>query len=52
MAELDALGLLVTADRPHPTQPEYADIARLTYLKCVIKVRWSFLLRHLPYLPI
>ncbi len=37
--ELDALGLLVTPDRHHTRKPEYADIARLTYLKCVIKVR-------------
>ncbi|EIE21561.1 cytochrome P450 [Coccomyxa subellipsoidea C-169] len=35
--QLDALGLLVTPDRHHPRKPEYADIARLTYLKCVIK---------------
>lgn len=36
--ELDALQLLATAERPAPRSPEYADIARLTYLKCVIKV--------------
>ncbi|CAL8469474.1 g9015 [Coccomyxa elongata] len=35
--ELDALQLLVTAERPAPRSPEYADISRLTYLKCVIK---------------
>ncbi len=36
--ELDALQLLATAERPAPRSPEYADISRLTYLKCVIKV--------------
>lgn len=50
VAELDELELLVTAERPHPRKPEYADIARLTYLKCMIKVlHWSLSLHHLPH---
>ncbi len=36
--ELDQLGLLVTPDRPQPRPLEYADLARLTYLNCVIRV--------------
>ena len=39
LAELDAAGLLVTADRPHPRPMEYADLGRLTYLTWVCKVR-------------
>jgi fatty acid synthase len=38
MEELNELGLLVTPDRPHPRPLEYADLSRLTYLNCVIKV--------------
>jgi len=38
-AELDALGLLATPDRPQPRCMEHADLARLTYLQCIIKVR-------------
>lgn len=36
--ELDALGLLAKPGRPRPRPAEFADIARLTYLKCIIKV--------------
>ena len=38
VAELDAVGLLATPDRPEPRCMEHADLARLTYLQCVIKV--------------
>ena len=38
-AELDAVGLLATPDRPEPRCMEHADLTRLTYLQCVIKVR-------------
>ncbi len=37
--ELDLLGLLATPERPNPRSIEYADLSRLTYLNCVIKVR-------------
>ena len=37
-AELDAAELLVTSARPQPRQCCYDDLARLPYLKCVIKV--------------
>ncbi len=36
-AELDAVGLLATPDRPEPRCMEHVDLARLTYLQCVIK---------------
>ncbi len=36
--ELDQLGLLATPDRPTPRSLELADLSRLTYLNCVIKV--------------
>lgn len=36
--ELDAAGLLVTPERPHPRAMEYADLGRLTYLSWVCKV--------------
>ena len=39
LEELDAAGLLVTADRPHPRPMEYADLGRLTYLSWVCKAR-------------
>ena len=38
-AELDAAGLLVTAERPQPRAFTFADISKLRYLDCVIKVR-------------
>ena len=38
-AELDAAELLVTAQRPHPRQLQWADLALLTYLQAVIKAR-------------
>ncbi len=38
-AELDVLGLLATPDRPQPRCMEHADLSRLTYLQCIIKVR-------------
>ncbi|CAL8472236.1 g11778 [Coccomyxa elongata] len=37
VAELEASQLLVTASRPQPRMPEYDDLQRLNYLKCVIK---------------
>lgn len=37
--ELDDLGLLATLERPNPRSVEYADLSKLTYLSCVIKVR-------------
>ena len=37
-AELAAAGLLATPERPQPRSMEHADLARLTYLQCVIKV--------------
>ena len=36
--ELDAAGLLKTADNPKPRQFTYADIGKLHYLDCCIKV--------------
>ena len=38
VAELGAAGLLATSARPQPRCMEHADLARLTYLQCVIKV--------------
>jgi len=38
-AELDAAGLLVTTERPQPRAFNFADISKLRYLDCVIKVR-------------
>ena len=37
-AELDAAGLLATADCPQPRALEWADLGRLVYLQAVIKV--------------
>lgn len=37
-AELAAAGLLATPERPQPRCMEHADLARLPYLQCVIKV--------------
>lgn len=42
IAELDACELLVTPARPQPRTPEYDDLPRLNYLKCVIKVALPF----------
>lgn len=39
-AELDEAGLLVTPERPQPRALAHADLARLTYLNCVLKVRF------------
>ena len=36
--ELDNLELLVTPTRPQPRSVEYADLAKLEYLQCVVKV--------------
>ena len=36
-AELESHGLLATLQRPEPQVPEYSDLAKLTYLSCVIK---------------
>ena len=38
-AELDAAGLLVTAERRQPRAFTFADISKLRYLDCIIKVR-------------
>lgn len=38
-AELDAAGLLVTAERREPRAFTFADISKLRYLDCIIKVR-------------
>jgi fatty acid synthase len=38
-AELDGAGLLVTPQRPQPRPLAHADLARLTYLNCVLKAR-------------
>lgn len=38
VAELDAAELLVTPERPQPRALAYADLSRLTYLHCVLKV--------------
>lgn len=46
-AELETMGLLVTAARPQPRPLEYADLAQLPYLQAVIKV---LLLRLLVWL--
>ena len=37
-AELDAAGLLVTRARPTPRALAHADLGRLAYLQCVLKV--------------
>lgn len=37
-AELDAVGLLVTHERPQPRALQHEDVSRLTYLSCVCKV--------------
>ena len=42
-AELDAAGLLVTPARPQPRPLAHADLSRLVYLNCVLKVRGSIL---------
>ena len=39
VAELDAAGLLVTDQRPRPRTFTYADISKLRFLDCVIRVR-------------
>ena len=38
--ELDSLELLVTPTRPRPRSVEYADLAKLDYLQCVVKVMY------------
>ena len=35
--ELQSLGLMGTAEQAEPRMPEHADLAKLTYLSCVIK---------------
>lgn len=44
-AELDAAGLLKTADNPTPREFTYADIGKLHYLDCCIKVRACITMR-------
>lgn len=41
VAELDAAGLLVTDQRLRPRAFTYADISKLRFLDCVIRVRPS-----------
>ena len=36
-AELESHGLLATPQQPEPRVPEYNDLAKLTYLSCVVK---------------
>ena len=36
-AELESHGLLATSEQAEPRVPDYADLAKLTYLSCVIK---------------
>ena len=38
LAELDALGLLVTPERPNPRPMEWDDLGKLTYTNACIKV--------------
>ncbi len=38
MAELQALGVMASAERPQARELTYADICELTYLNAVIKV--------------
>jgi hypothetical protein len=37
IAEMDSLGLSITAERPHPRKMTYADLGKLTYLQATIK---------------
>ena len=37
IAELDSLGLSITAERPHPRKITFADLGKLTYLQATIK---------------
>lgn len=37
IAELDSLGLSITAERPHPRKMTFADLGKLTYLQATIK---------------
>lgn len=39
VAELDAAGLLVTAERPHPRSFAFEDLSALPYLSACIKAR-------------
>jgi len=36
--ELDALGLSITPQRPHPRDMVYTDLGKMVYLQAVIKV--------------
>lgn len=47
-AELASLGLLATPEQPNPKPLEYADISKLTYLSCVIKVQQLHLSLSVP----
>jgi hypothetical protein len=38
MKELDAAGLLVTAERPEPRDLVYSDLGKLPYVAAVMKV--------------
>lgn len=46
VAELDAAGLLVTAERPHPRAFAFEDLSALPYLSACIKARVQFCMRH------
>ena len=39
MEELRSLGLLATPEQPRPRALEHADLGKLTYLGCAVKVR-------------
>ena len=40
VAELQQLGLMPTAELPHPRDLAYADVSELTYLQAVVKVQF------------
>ena len=39
MAELQQLGLMPSAEQPHPRDLSYADMSELPYLQAVVKVQ-------------
>ncbi len=44
LAELESLQLMASPQLPSPRPLEYADLSKLTYLSCCIKVRVSYYL--------